>query len=423
MFHETNLLNNKYILKKALLILLTFSLTSAYGQTQKSHELLDSAKSLFRSEKELNQEELDHFNYDQIVDLLKEAIAIEPANAEAHYLLGYAYSRINSRDGRSMTASNLGLTIKSSEQFEQVNKLSPRYTGEILILDPYSKITALWGSMAMSYRYQDKPDSAVWAFREGKRRGGFGDFVLDVNRKILDACSKDAILVSSGDNFTIPLWYLQMAEGYRKDVSVVDISLLNASWYPRFLVKQGVAQFDLPPATLDTMEYTTWPDSLITINGFSWTVKPSYYNQYLLRGDRLLLSLLRQNRFQRDLFFTIGFMKDAQLSLEDYLSPLIVVDRLDVKQKSSQPFDDYSRSMEEYLQLSKVLNRNSTDELRLFDYFRYNLLGKANELIQSGEKDKAAALIKMLDRIASEDAFPYQEEDGLKYLQYVRQNL
>ena len=410
-------------MKKALLILLTFTLTSAYGQTQKSHELLDSAKILFRNEKELSQPELDSFNYGNIVSILKDAIAIDPANAEAHYFLGYAYSRINSRDGRSMTASNLGLTIKSSEQFEQVNKLSPRYTGEILILDPYSKITALWGSMAMSYRYQDKPDSAVWAFREGKRRGGFGDFVLDVNRKILDACSKDAILVSSGDNFTIPLWYLQMAEGYRKDVSVVDISLLYAPWYPRFLVEKGVAQFDLPPGALDTMEYTAWTDSLVTINGFSWTVKPSYYNQYLLRGDRILLSLLRQNRFQRDLFFTMGFMKDAQLSLEEYLSPLIVVDRLDLKQKSSQSYNDYNRSIQEYLQLSKEVNTNSPDEMRLFDYFRYNLLSKAYVLIQAGEKDKAAELMKILDRNANENTFPYQDEQGLKYLQYVRQNL
>ncbi len=410
-------------MKKALLILLTFTLTSAYGQTQKSHELLDSAKILFRNEKELSQPELDSFNYGNIVSILKDAIAIDPANAEAHYFLGYAYSRINSRDGRSMTASNLGLTIKSSEQFEQVNKLSPRYTGEILILDPYSKITALWGSMAMSYRYQDKPDSAVWAFREGKRRGGFGDFVLDVNRKILDACSKDAILVSSGDNFTIPLWYLQMAEGYRKDVSVVDISLLYAPWYPRFLVEKGVAQFDLPTGALDTMEYTAWTDSLVTINGFSWTVKPSYYNQYLLRGDRILLSLLRQNRFQRDLFFTMGFMKDAQLSLEEYLSPLIVVDRLDLKQKSSQSYNDYNRSIQEYLQLSKEVNTNSPDEMRLFDYFRYNLLSKAYVLIQAGEKDKAAELMKILDRNANENTFPYQDEQGLKYLQYVRQNL
>ena len=410
-------------MKKALLILLTFSVTSAYGQTQKSHELLDSAKSLFRSERELSQEELDSFNYGHIVSILKDAIALDPADAEAHYFLGYAYSRINSRDGRSMTASNLGLTLESSGQFEEVNRLAPRYTGEILVLDPYSKLTAIWGSMAMSYGYQDKPDSAVWAFKEGKRRGGFGDFVLDVNRKILDACSKDAILVSSGDNFTIPLWYLQIAEGYRKDVSVVDISLLYAPWYPRFLAKNKVVQFDLPPGTLDTMEYTAWTDSLVTINGFSWTVKPSYYNQYLLRGDRLLLSLLRQNRFQRDLFFTIGFMKDAQLSLEDYLSPLIVVDRLEVKQKSLQDFNDYSRSIQEYLQLSKALNMNSPDELRLFDYFRYNLMEKAYELIQSGNKDKAAELMKLLDQTANENTFPYQDEQGLKYLQYIRQNL
>ncbi|KAA5823613.1 DUF2723 domain-containing protein [Algibacter amylolyticus] len=89
-------------------------------------------------------------------------------------------------------------------------------------------------------------------------------FSYDLGKAYLDACPKQAILITNGDNMTFPLWYLQDVENYRTDVRVLNYDQLNINTYIENL-KQKI--HDSKPITfnLNKKLYINGSDILIPL--------------------------------------------------------------------------------------------------------------------------------------------------------------
>ncbi|MDZ7270067.1 MAG: DUF2723 domain-containing protein [candidate division KSB1 bacterium] len=197
-----------------------------------------------------------------------------------------------------------------------------------------------------------------------------GDYVpYDYSYNLLQTCEQNAIVFTNGDNDTFPLWFLQEVEGIRKDVRVVNLSLLNTDWYikqlrdqePRVPIRMSDSQIEtlrpmsmlellamsgqmgdedlerlrrnpprkvkvsipVPPEAYerDRAELGEWapPSSSGEVDRITFEVLPTLMGQGIRVQDYMVLRILYDNQWRRPVYFAVTVSNDNKLNLFKYL--------------------------------------------------------------------------------------------------------
>jgi hypothetical protein len=163
----------------------------------------------------------------------------------------------------------------------------------------------------------------------------------DYAYNIMAALEPDAIIFTNGDNDTYPLWYIQMVEGFRPDVNIANLQLLNTDWYVMQLRDRKPAV----PISYNDDEIRRIKPMAMKGGGVAW------------KKDLMIQHIIKEANWKRPIYFAVTVPHEAWEPYSDYLEMQGMVRKLVTNKKKYQTNEFMlRRNFEEIFEFRGVLD-------------------------------------------------------------------
>ncbi len=203
-------------------------------------------------------------------------------------------------------------------------------------------------------------------------------FPRDFAYNTLQSLEENAILFTAGDNDSFPIWYLQDVEGYRKDVRVINLGLVDTKWYFKQLketsprgaatvemsltdtqmeniapVPWTLTEVSLPVDEKAIIKFSVTDTSILKNRKISWKLLPtvSMGNQTYLSPENIIVKdIIENNAWKSPIYFASTCQERSKLGLSDYLRmDGLAFQLLPIKNDTHGDYNTSSPMMERFL--------------------------------------------------------------------------
>ena len=375
--------------------------------------------------------------YPAAIAYLLQALEESPGDAELHYYLGY-YLHYLCYDSVPLTGFGRDKSDEVLQHLEKAVELDPR------LGNAYYFIGAEHGARARDEMRLGGAGAVVEEFRAGRRKGGYPDWMIEFGRNLLRSCDQNAILFTGGDSDTNPVEYLQCVEGYRTDVTVIPLALLD---WPRFvaLLKHGAPGFTAPAPIswsdrqIESMHPYKWKKNTIRVpvpedirkaygieqTAVEWELSPNLSHGdtpgLLSAGRAVLADIVITNQWRRPIYFSSGCPPKAWEGLESNIQLCGIANRLlPFAPAAGVDAEATGRLLLDENNFKALPGLRDTDMPRvsgMLQNYRVFFITLARQHLQQGETGPARAVFEAMNKFIPDEILPMPEQ----YKSYIEE--
>ncbi|MEE3232726.1 MAG: hypothetical protein VX294_01040, partial [Candidatus Latescibacterota bacterium] len=239
-----------------------------------------------------------------------------------------------------------------------------------------------------------------------------GDYIAyDYAYNILQTCEPNSILFTNGDNDTFPLWYMQEVEGLRRDVRVVNLSLLNTGWYikqlrdrePKIDIKIQDNYIDsvLTDTQMVDLYHRLWQEPKVPTEykklGLEATVNSQPGHDLIRIQDLMVIGIAYWNQWEKPLHFAITIPSSNHVGLTPYMKMMGMTMKVVPTREPRSDISTLEKNLLETYQFRGLTDKRvhkDGNSKRLLGNYRACVLHLADRYNQEGLSKEVPGLMK-----------------------------